>query len=145
METDSLNSHFFLSPSHSLQRCLAWQDRQTVLVGARDVSADRKPASTGGCQKCLYWQETSQYGGLPEISLLTGNQSVLGNARDVSADRKPASTGGCQKCLCWQETSQYRGCQRCLCWQETSQYWRLPEMSLLRGPPVSTGAARALW
>jgi hypothetical protein len=28
---------------------------------------------------------------------------------------------------------------RCLGWQETSQYWWLPEMSLLTGPPDSTG------
>jgi hypothetical protein len=100
---DRLDYHFLRPLSLSLQRCLGWQDRRTVLVAARDVSADRKPVSTGGCQmslltgppdstggcqRCLCWQETSQYWGLPDMSLLTG---------------PPDSTGGCQRCLCWQD------------------------------------------
>jgi hypothetical protein len=40
---------------------------QTVLVAVSDVSADRKPVSTGGYN------------------------------RDISADRKPVSTGGCSR------------------------------------------------
>jgi hypothetical protein len=42
---------------------------QTVLVAARDVSAGRKPASTGGCNRDVSADRTSrQYWGLPESS-----------------------------------------------------------------------------
>jgi hypothetical protein len=33
--TDRLNSHFLHPLPYSLQRCLCWQDRQTILVAAR--------------------------------------------------------------------------------------------------------------
>jgi hypothetical protein len=66
---DRLNCNFLCPLSRSLQRCLGWQDCQTVLVAARDVSADRT---------------TSQYWELPEMSLLT---------------RPPDSTDDCQSTL----------------------------------------------
>jgi hypothetical protein len=57
---------------------------QTILVAARDVSADR----TAG-----------QYWGLPEMSLLRGLRN---------------STGGCQRCLLTGPLDNTGGCQRCL-------------------------------
>jgi hypothetical protein len=38
---DRLDSHCLRSLSHSLQRCLGWQDCRTVLMAARDVSGER--------------------------------------------------------------------------------------------------------
>jgi hypothetical protein len=55
---------------------------QTILVAARYVSADRKPASSGSCKKDVSAERTTeQYWGLPDMFLLTGNQPVVGAAR----------------------------------------------------------------
>jgi hypothetical protein len=69
---DRLNFHFLRQLSRSLQRYLGWQDCQTVLVAARDVSADRTASH--------YWE-------LPEMSLLTRPLDSTDDCQSAMVDK----------------------------------------------------------